>query len=167
MPPHPLDELRAVSPDSRFAVTHRRGDGTTTVCDTCNGSVVARARIRRGDPPDAVAVDDLGDVAMGGGGFVELYRREGMTFTTGRAIDVRLGSEQADVTSLAYHAGTIAAGIRPAARSVVARVFVWQVDDGGTPAQFETDHFQVPAIALLGDKAEVLARPRVTKQMGR
>ena len=94
---------------------------------------------------------------MGGGGFVERYRREGMTFTTGRAIDVRLGSEQADVTSLAYHAGTIAAGIRPAARSVVARVFVWQVDDGGTPAQFETDHFQVPAIALLGDKAEVLA----------
>jgi len=156
-PPTRADELRAVSPDSRFAVTHRRGDGTTTVCDTRNGSVVARARIRRGDPPDAVAVDDLGDVAMGGGGFVELYRREGMTFTTGRAIDVRLGSEQADVTSLAYHAGTIAAGIRPAARSVVARVFVWQVDDGGTPAQFETDHFQVPAIALLGDKAEVLA----------
>ena len=44
--PHPRDELRAVSPDGRFAVTHRRGDGTTTVCDTRDGSVVARARIR-------------------------------------------------------------------------------------------------------------------------
>jgi WD40 repeat protein len=152
-------DLHAVSPDGKLVVTHPSEDGTTTVCAADDGSVVAQARIRgNARPSDAVAIDDQGNLAIGGGdGIVERYRREGGTFAPGRAIDVKLGNELVEVTSLAYHAGTIAAGIRPAALSTTARVFVWPVDDGGTPAQFETDHLQVAAVALLGDRAQDVA----------
>ncbi len=66
------------------------------------------------EPVGAVAVDDNGDVALGGGGgFVEHYRVDGRRFATGVAVDVRFGGEAVDVTSLALRDGTIAAGIRP------------------------------------------------------
>jgi WD40 repeat protein len=150
-------ELQAASPDGTLVVS-QTDDRTTTVCDTRNGSIVAAARISGAtDPTDALAVDDEGNLAVGGGrGFVERYRRDGATFAPGRAIDVRLGSEPASVSSLAYRAGTIAAGIRPASADAVARVFIWPADEAGTPAQFDADYQQVPAIALLGDEAQDL-----------
>ncbi len=152
-------EIGANSPDGSLAVTHQIDDGTTTVCATSDGSVVARARIHgETAPATVVAVDDEGNIAFGGGdGYVGRFERDDTTFRPGTAIDVKLGTEQVSVTSLAYQHGTIAAGIRPAAPDAVARVFIWQVDAGETPAQFDTDHAQVPALALLGEDAEHVA----------
>jgi len=146
--------LIALSPSGQYVVSHV-DDGTTRVCDTGDGAVVASAPIRgNADPVTAVAVDDAGDIALGGGaGFVERYQRSDTRFATGAAIDARLGNEAVDVSSLATRDGTVVAGIRPADAAAVARVFVWPADDGGTPTQFDTDHLDVTSIALLGADA--------------
>ena len=95
---------RAMSPSGTYVVSYANDDeGTTTVCDTDDGRVVASRGLRselRTKPVSAVAVDDAGDVAFGGGnGYVERFPRDVATFTRGHAIDV--GSEQVAVTALA------------------------------------------------------------------
>ncbi len=148
---------RAMSPSGRYVVTYANDDdGTTKVCDTNDGRVVATGSL--GDntvPVSAVAVDDEGDVALGGGdGFVERYRRQDRTFATCDAFtDIRSGGQPVEVTSLAYHAGTIVAGVRTADQAAMALVLVWTVDDSGTSTVFPTDYREVPAIRLLGDHA--------------
>jgi hypothetical protein len=148
-------DLRATSPAGELVAFHRIDDGVTTVCTTTDGSMAARATINsQAKPVTTMAVDDAGDVAIGGGdGLVEQYPRTGETFATGAAIDVRLGRERADVVALSYRSGTVVAGIRPADPVAVARVFVWPIAAGGTPTQFETDHLAVPTVALLGPDA--------------
>ena len=149
----------AVSPGGAYVVTHQTTTGATVVCDASTGQMLAGAVIDGvADPAGAVAVDDNGDVALGGGdGFVEHYRVDGDRFAMGVAVDVRFGGEAVDVTSLALREGTIAAGIRPTGgRAAVARVLVWDADGGGTPVQFDTDHRDVAAVALLGPSADLV-----------
>jgi WD40 repeat protein len=149
----------AVSPRGAYLVTHQSTTGATVVCDTSTGQMLAGATSAGvAEPQAALAVDDDGDVAVGGGdGFVEFYRVEGGRFATGIAVDVRLGGENVAVTSLALRDGTIAAGIRPAGgRTAVARVLVWDADGGGTPVQFDTDHRDVAAVGLLGSSADLV-----------
>ncbi len=149
----------AVSPSGNYLVTHQTTSGATVVCDTSTGAMLAGAVIDGvAEPAGAVAVDDDGDVALGGGdGFVEFYRVDDGRFATGIAVDVRFGGEAVDVTSLALRGGTIAAGIRPTgARAAVARVLVWDAVGGGTPVQFDTDHRDVAAVALLGPSADLV-----------
>ncbi|HWM19838.1 MAG TPA: hypothetical protein VNO51_09135 [Ilumatobacteraceae bacterium] len=148
-----------VSPRGVYVVTHQTSTGATVVCDTSTGEMFAGAAIAgNAGPVGAVAVDDNGDVALGGGaGVVEHYRAEDGRFATGVAIDVRLGGEAVEVTSLALREGTVAAGIRPTSgRAAVARVLVWDALGGGTPVQFDTDHRDVVAVGLLGPGADLV-----------
>lgn len=149
----------AVSPRGDYLVIHQTSTGATVVCDAATGQMLAGAIIEGvADPAGAVAVDDDGDVALGGGdGFVEFYRVDGGRFATGIAVDVRFGGENVELTSLALRDGTIAAGIRPAGgRAAVARVLVWDADGSGTPVQFDTDYRDVAAVGLLGPSAELV-----------
>ena len=149
----------AVSPLGAYLVTYQTSSRATVVCDTSTGEMLAGATIAgSADPVGALAVDDNGDVALGGGGgFVELYRVDGGRFTTGIAVDVRFGGEAVDVTSLALRDGTIAAGIRPTGgRAAVSRVLVWDATGGGTPVQFDTDYRDVAAVGLLGPSADLV-----------
>jgi len=153
-----VGELRASSPSGTFVVMHRRGDRTTVVCSAADGSVVASARLG-GDasPVDAIAVDDDGNVAAGGGlGFVAFFRRDGSTFLQGSAIDVRLGGAPVDITAMASRDGTVAAGVRPEQATAQARAFVWPVVSGGTPTQFDADYRVVAEVALIGSATEYL-----------
>jgi hypothetical protein len=140
-------------------VTHQSSTGATVVCVLSTGEMFAGAAIAgNAEPVRAVAVDDNGDVALGGGaGVVEHYRVEDGRFATGVAIDVRLGGEPVEITSLAVRDGTVAAGIRPiSGRAAVARVLVWDARGGGTPVQFDTDHRDVVAVGLLGPGADLV-----------
>jgi WD40 repeat protein len=149
----------AASPRGEYLVTHQTSTGATVVCDATTGQMLAGALIDSvAEPAGAVAVDDSGDVALGGGdGYVEFYRVDAGRFATGIAVDVRFGGEAVEVTSLALRDGTIAAGIRPTSgRAAVARVLVWDADGGGTPVQFDTDHRDVAAVGLLGPSADLV-----------
>jgi WD40 repeat protein len=149
----------SVSPRGTYLVTYQTSTGATVVCDTSTGGMLAGAAIDgSAEPVGAVAVDDNGDVALGGGdGFVEHYRVDGRQFATGVAVDVRFGGEAVDVTSLALRDGTIAAGIRPTGGGgAVARVLVWDATGGGTPVQFDTDYRDVAAVGLLGPSADLV-----------
>jgi WD40 repeat protein len=149
----------AVSPSGRYVVTHRTDTGATVVCDLASGQMLVGATVDGvAEPVGAVAVDDNGHVAIGGGdGFVEFYRVDGGRFATGVAVDVRFGGEAVDVTSLAIRDGVVAAGIRPTGgRSAVARALVWDADGGGTPVQFDTDHRDIAAVGLLGEAADLV-----------
>ncbi|MGH9135068.1 MAG: WD40 repeat domain-containing protein, partial [Ilumatobacteraceae bacterium] len=157
--PHCSGDRIAVSPGGTRLVTHRTESGETVVCDTSSGTIVARAIVRGSTAPaDAVAVDDGGNVVLGGGdGFVGHYPLAGTAFASGVAVDVRFGGEPVEGASLALRDGTIAAGIRPAGgRRGVARVLVWDVSGGGTPVQFDTDNRLVPAVGLLGAGADLV-----------
>jgi WD40 repeat protein len=149
----------AVSPRGVYVVTYSATTGATVDCETATGTMFTGAAIRgNAEPVGAVAVDDNGDVALGGGdGIVEYYRADGGRFALGVAINVRLGGEAVEVTSLALRNGTIAAGIRPlGGRGAVARVLVWDAAGGGTPVQFDTDHRDVAAVGLLGETADLV-----------
>jgi WD40 repeat protein len=149
----------AVSPRGAYVVTYSASTGATVDCDTSTGTMFTGAAIHgNAEPVGAVAVDDNGDVALGGGdGVVEYYRADGGRFALGVAINVRLGGEAVEVTSLALRNGTIAAGIRPiGGRGAVARVLVWDAAGGGTPVQFDTDHRDVAAVGLLGPSADLV-----------
>ncbi|HEY3486371.1 MAG TPA: WD40 repeat domain-containing protein, partial [Ilumatobacteraceae bacterium] len=152
-------DLIATSPSGRRVVGHRLADGRTVVCDTVDGSVTAGALVVGvSAPADVVAVDDVGNVAIGGGNYVEHHVLDGRSFASiGEAVDLRFGTEAVRVRSLTLRDGVIAAGIRPVtARGEMARVLVWDADEGGAPIAFDTDHLDVPAVALLGDHAEFL-----------
>ena len=157
--PRCAGDQSAVSPAGNYLMTYQSSTGATVVCDTATGGMLAGATIAgNANPVSAVAVDDDGGVALGGGeGIVEYYRVDGVGFATGVAVDVRFGGEAVEVTSLALREGAIAAGIRPTGgRGTVARVLVWDAAGGGTSVQFDTDHRDVAAVGLLGPSAEIV-----------
>jgi hypothetical protein len=84
-------------------------------------------------------------------GWVVRYARQADGFSAGQAVLV--GSDPVDVTSLAYRAETIVAGLRPNNAAAPARVFVWPLAGGGQPSYFESDYVELPAVALLGEDA--------------
>jgi hypothetical protein len=151
--------LLALSPEGTYLATHRPADGTTSTCRLQTGALVATGRIRaRSAPVEVIAVDEDGDVALGGGsGIVERYPRAGDRFSPGIAIDARFGGEAVQVRSLALRAGVLAAGVRPrAGGGAVARALVWDLGGGSTPTQFDLDQLDVPAVALLDPAAQLL-----------
>jgi hypothetical protein len=155
-----VGERWAVSPGGQRVVAYRASDGRTVVCSTIDGSVVALAAV--GAPitqVTAVAVDDDGSVALAGNGLVELLTVADGGFTpSATAIDARFSGERVVLGPLALSRGRVAAGVRPVSSAgAFARVLVWDAVGGGTPVQFETDHRELAAIALLGDDADLVA----------
>jgi WD40 repeat protein len=155
-------DLSAVSPDGALVVTYRPSDGNTTVCRASDGSPVATGSIAELKPllPDAVAVDNEGNVAIAGrwsnsGDIFVRLLRDGQEFPMEGVHTVWLGSAPVHVTALAYHADTIVGGLRPDDEAARAGVGVWS-PDRGPPAIFESGYYEVPAVALLGDDASAV-----------
>ncbi len=154
----------AISPSGGVVAAHEPATGVTVVCDTSTGQLVAGAKVSGAASPAAVvAVDDNGDVALGGSdGYVVLLPRRDQKFGTGIGVDVRQGGEPAVVTAIALRRGVIVAGVElpdhvaPQDEGGLARVLIWDVARSGTPVQFETDHRHVQAVALLGADADHL-----------
>jgi hypothetical protein len=147
-------DLLAVSPQGAVMALLSADDHTVTVCDVATGSLGARARLPVKLAVTAIAVDDVGQVALGeAAGMVTLLTPSANgTTMTGRAVDVRSGQEPAEVRSVSIRNGVVAAGIRaPATRGAQATVLIWPVD--GTPIQFVTDFLDVPSVVLLGPNA--------------
>jgi hypothetical protein len=110
--------------------------------------------------PDAVAVDNEGNVAIAGrwsnsGDYFFRLLRDGEDFPIEGVATVRLGSAPVHVTALAYHAHTIVGGLRPDDEAAPAGVGVWS-PERGPPTIFESDYHEVPAVAILGDDASAL-----------
>ncbi len=156
-------DLVAVSPRAHLVALHRSRDGATALCRLDTGALVARARlVGTGGPATVLAVDDEGGLAVAGAGVVERYVRDGAVWRPGIGVDVRLGGVAVEVRSLSVRAGVVAAGLGavPAvgpASGDTGRVLVWDADAAGTPVQFEVDQADVPAVALLGEGAGLLA----------
>jgi hypothetical protein len=158
--PNCVGDRWGVSPGGGRFVAHRASDGRTVVCSTDDGSIVAQAAV---GPPitdvTAVAVDDDGSVALAGNGLVELLTvADGRFAPNATAIDARFRGERIELGPLAVAGGRVAAGVRSVSSTgTFARVLVWDAPDGGTPVQFETDHRELAAVALLGEDAELVA----------
>ena len=175
-------DLWALSPGGSRLVTHRWHDGRTVVCDTSNGAIVIGGEMstseeRDGDdgegaaPPEvvapftrarsagdatAVAVDDDGSVALARGHEVAYHAVADGAFAAGEAVDVELAGETVTIESLVLRHGRLAATVEPRGDRP-ARVLVWDAATRGTAVQFESDHPELEAVALLGDRAELLA----------
>ena len=172
--------LWATSPGGEWIAVHRTDDGATAVCSARDGTRLTAARIvGASSPASLIAVDDDGSVALGGAGHIDYVRiaevepvaggpagdsvapapASGARFSASApAIDVRFGGERVAVTALAVSQGRVVAGLRSlSSPAAFGRVVVWDAATGGIPVQFETDHRVVPAVALLGDDAELMA----------
>jgi hypothetical protein len=152
-------DLWAVSPLGQRIATHRVGDGRTVVCSTADGTVVAGAQVVGVTAPaDAIAVDDDGGVAVGGAGHIDYLAIDNDSFRPVGAVDARFPGEQIEFGPIAISGGRVAVAVRPSASpESFARVLVWDARARGTPVQFETDHRDLVAVALLGQDAELVA----------
>lgn len=155
-----VGDLWAFSTGGQRIVAYRPSDGRTVVCSTDDGSIVALAAV--GAPVTdvtAIAVDDDGSVALAGNGLVELLTvADGGFAPNATAIDARFRGERVVLGPLALSGGRVAAGVRSTSSTgTFARVLVWDAGAGGTPVQFETDHRELAAIALLGGDADLVA----------
>jgi hypothetical protein len=152
-------ELWAVSPLGQRIATHRPADGRTVVCSAADGTVVAGGNVRGVTmPADAIAVDDDGGIVIGGAGHVDYLAVEGESFRASGAVDARFRGERIEIGPIAASAGRVAVAVRPASNpESFARVLVWDAAARGTPVQFDTDHRDLAAIALLGQDAELVA----------
>ena len=152
-------DLWAVSPLGRRIATHRAGDGRTVVCSAADGAVVAGGNVGGVTmPADALGVDDDGGVAIGGAGHVDYLAVHGDRFVPTGAVDARFRGERVEIGPIAVSTGQVAVAVRPASSpESFARVLVWDAAARGTPVQFDTDHRDLAAIALLGPDAELVA----------
>ena len=134
-------------------------DGRTVVCSTTDGAVVAGAQMSGVTmPAEAIAVDDDGGVVIGGAGHVDYLAVEGDSFRAIGAVDARFSGERIEIGPIAVSGGTAAVAVRPASSPAsFARVLVWDAVARGTPVQFETDHRDLAALAVLGQDAELVA----------
>lgn len=146
----------AISPRATRLATYRRADDTVMVCDLASGTRLAVGRFT-GAGAEAIAVDDDGAVALGGGGLVGYYGVDEGRFRPGVSVDVRFGGELADIGPIALRGGRIAAAVDPRSGAGRSRVAIWDAAARAIAIQFETDHPDVAAVALLGDDAEMLA----------
>jgi hypothetical protein len=172
----------AISPRGRWLVTHDHDSRQTALCEL--GTSPPPAGVSAGhddsdssdDAPseapavavgfaveeqaaaiESIAVDDDGAVALAGGGLVE-YRPlvDGEFVRRAEAVSTGYADELVTIPRLAVRDGRVVAAV-DTADGELARVLVWDARRRGTPIQFETDHTDLGAIALLGDTAELLA----------
>lgn len=177
-----LAGIWAVSPGGRWLASHDHVSRQTALCElgTSASPIGSTGRdeapaTSAGTPPEvpaiavgfaldseaaaieSIAVDDDGTVALAGGGLVE-YRPlvDGAFVRHAEAVSTGYADEDVTIPRLAVRDGRVVAAVEtPDGR--LARVLVWDARRRGTPIQFETDHTDLDAIALLGDDAEVLA----------
>lgn len=177
-----LAGIWAISPRGRWLATHDHVSRQTALCEL-GASVPPAGAGGRGDdsvasddaPSEApaaavgfavgeqaaaiesIAVDDDGAVALAGGGLVE-YRPlvDGAFVRRAEAVSTGYADEVVTIPRLAVRDGRVAAVVETP-DGALARVLVWDARRRGTPIQFETDHTDLDAIALLGDAAELLA----------
>jgi hypothetical protein len=71
-------------------------------------------------------------------------------------VEVELPGETVAIESLVLRHGWLAATVEPRSDRP-ARVLVWDAATRGTAVQFESDHLELGAVALLGGRAELLA----------
>jgi hypothetical protein len=159
----PLDakcsgELVAVSPDGALVATHRVAGLATHLCRLDTGALLARAALRDAATPAALAVEDSGTIVLGRTGALRRYERDRNSWRDGVGIEVSLGGAAFDVRSLSARDGKIAAGlITPSETGDSGRVLVWDAGRGGSPVFFEVDQVDVPAVSVLGERAELVA----------
>lgn len=151
-------DLVATSPDGRLLVAHLARNGRTVACDTVTGALVAGGEFQGASlPADAVAIDNDGAIVLGGQGHVDYHARDGTRFAPGFAVDVRFGQEAVEIAALVVRQGRVAAGVRSAtAAAQPARVLLWDADAGGAAVQFDTDHHDVAAVAIIGEANDIV-----------
>jgi hypothetical protein len=152
-------DLWAVSPLGRRLATHRMSDGRTVVCSTIDGTLVVGAEVNGvTSPVDAIAVDEDGGVVIGGAGHVDYLAVDDDSFRPTGAVEARFPGERIKIGPIAISGGRVAVAVRPTSSpESFARVLVWDAATRGTPVQFETDHRDLTAVALLGEDAALVA----------
>ncbi len=150
------EDLRAVSPQGNFVVGFTMSDGVLAVCATAApGPPISVGRLDL-DPTTvrSVAVDDDGNVVVGRApGIVDYYARSKGTFRRGNGIDVRVGGEEVNVSTVAIRGGVVVAGTRfPQTSSTKARVLIWRLTEQ-EPTTFTIDYVDVAAVAVLDEQA--------------
>jgi hypothetical protein len=148
----------ALSPGGRWLAVHDPALRQTALCDlTGAATVVGFATDARAPATESLAVDDDGAVALAGGGVVE-YRPlvDGAFVQQAEAVSAGYAGEDLAIPGLALRAGRVVAALDPRDGDL-ARVLVWDARRRGTPTQFETDHTDLGALALLGTSGELLA----------
>lgn len=152
--------IRALSPNGHWLAVHDPVLRQTALCDlTTSDAVAALGFAADADDPatESLAVDDDGSVAIAGGGIVA-YRPfvDGAFAMRAEAVSTGYAGEDLAIPVLALRAGRVVAALDPH-QGDLARVLVWDARRRGTPIQFETDHTDLGAVALLGSSGELLA----------